>query len=172
MGAYSVVLPDSKILDRVAGFKSVVILFCKNCANLSIAYDKGVPVSRILTNEETGETTQEPVAIIEETKRLQALIKSKGVNARVEVWPGGPCFLNADNESDYMELADRCTGAEAVVALCCVGGIPGPKRYLGKTAKIIPGMRTVGHFHFYRFVDEDFVHIDKSKSRVFRMGKA
>ena len=174
MGVYSVVWPDSTILGRVAGLKSVVVLGCSGCAGLSIAYDKGIPVSRILVDEDTGETVREPVAIMEEMNRLKALLKSKGIDARLEMWPGGPCFLRADSDSAYLELADRCKNADAVVALCCVGGMPGVKRYLGKTANIVSGMRTAGHFHLYTFVDEakEFVCIDKSKSRIMRMSGA
>ncbi len=174
MGAYVVIFSDSKIFKRVAGFKSVVVLGCPGCANASIAYDKGIPLSRILVDKNTGETVEEPVAVMEEANRLKALLESKGINARVEMWPDGPCALSADSDPAYLELADRCTDAEGVVTLCCVGGTLGVKRYLGKTAKIISGMRTVGVFQLYTILDEakEFVCIDKDKSRMIRMFKA
>ena len=171
MGAYSVVVSDSKIIRRIAGFKSIIIMGCQNCASLSIAHDKGVPASRILTDEKTGQTTREPLAIMDEANRLKTLIESKGINARVDLWPGGPCLLAADKDSDYLELTNRCTDADAVITLCCVGGIPGVKRYLGKTAKIISGMKTLGHFHLSTFIDDGYLCIDKSKSKMIRTSK-
>ena len=102
MGAYSVLLSDSKILDRVSGLNSVVISGCPRCADFRIAYDKGVPANRIPTDEKTGETTSEPVAIAEEANRLKILVESNGINASVEMWPGGPCFLHADSEPDCL----------------------------------------------------------------------
>ena len=94
MGVYSVLLPDSKILGRVAGFKSVVILGCTACANSSIAFDRDVPLARLVVDETTGQTTREPVAVMEEAKRLKALLEKKGINTRVEMLPG-PCVLSA-----------------------------------------------------------------------------
>lgn len=112
---------------------------------------------------------------MEEANRLKALLESKGINVRVEMWPGdAPCFLSNEREQDYLELADRCADAEAVITLCCVGGTLGVKRYLGKTAKIISGMRTLGLFQVCIILDEakGFVYVDKNKSKMFRMFKA
>ena len=174
MGAYVVVLSDSKIIDRLAGFKSVVVFGCPGCANFSIAYDNGIPLARIMVDKNTGETVREPVAIMEEANRLKTLLESKGTNVRAEIWPGGPCFQRAEKEPAYLELADPCTDAEAVITLCCVRGTLGIKGRLGKTAKIISGMRTVGVFQACTTIDEEkgFVCIDKSKSKMIHIFKA
>jgi len=172
MGVYSVLLPDSKILRRVAGFKSVAILGCPVCANSSIAYDKDIPLSRVLLNKNTGETVRAPVAIMEEANRLKTLLESKGTNVRVEV-PFMPCVVSVEREQADRELAERCSQVEAVVTLCCAGGTLGIKRRLGKTVKVIPGMRTAGLSLIYAVFDEatGFIYMDKNRSKMIRMFK-
>lgn len=54
MGAYVVIFSDSKIFKRVAGFKSVVVLGCPGCANISTAYNKDIPLARVLVDKNTG----------------------------------------------------------------------------------------------------------------------
>lgn len=172
MGVYSVLLPDSKILRRVAGFKSVVIAGCVFCANSSIAYDKGIPFSRVLVDENTGRTVQVPVAVMEESKRLKALLESNDIDVRGEVLLV-PCVVPPQMQPADLELAEHCTNADAVVTLCCSGGTLGIKTRLGKTVKIIPGMRSVGISLSYTVFDEtkEFIYVDKSRSKIIRMLK-
>jgi len=172
MGVYSVLVPDSKILKGVAGFRSVVVLGCPVCANLSIAYDKNLPVSRIVVNEDTGETTRPPVAIAEEANRLKDLLESKGMSVRIEMWPM-LCTISAYAEQAESEFINRCAEVEAIIALCCAGGALGIKRRLAKAVKIMPGMKTAGESQYCIVLDEakEFVYIDKKKSTVIRMFK-
>lgn len=176
-----VLVPDSKILEQVAGFKSVVILGCTYCANASIAYEKNVPMSMALVDKNTGRTTWLPIALMGEANRLKNLLESKGINVKVEMWPP-LCALTHDRELPSAmggrrwadpELADRCAHAEAVVALCCAGGALGVKKRVGKAIKVIPGMRTIGLSQFYFTLDEakEFVHVDKNKSTIIRTFK-
>ena len=170
MGVYSVLLPDSKILARVADFRSVVILGCTVCANSSIAFDRDVPLARLVDDEGTGQVIREPVAVVEEAGRLQALLGEKGISTRVEMLPG-PCVLSADREVADSELVDRCADVEAVVTLCCAGGALGVERRLGKTARIIPGMKTVGSTLSYTVVDgaTGLVYMDRERSKMVRV---
>jgi len=172
MSVYSVVLSDSKILDRVTGIESVVVVGCAFCANFSIAYDKGIPLSRVLVDENTGRTVRAPVAIMEESNRLKALFESNGINVRGEVLLV-PCIVPPEMQPADLELAEHCTDADAVVTLCCSGGTLGIKTRLGKTVKIIPGMRTVGVSLSYTVFDEakEYVYMDKSRSKIIRMSK-
>lgn len=181
MVVHVVLVPDSKILEEVAGFKSVVILGCAYCASASIAYEKNVPAYMMSVDKSTGRTTLLPIAMMEEANRLKNLLESKGINVKVEVWPP-LCALTHDKELPTAmggrqwadpELANRCADAEAVIALCCVGGMLGVKKRLGKAAKIIRGMKTVGLSQFYFTPDEakEFVYVDKSKSTIIRTFK-
>ena len=181
MVVHTVLVPDSKIIEEVAGFKSVAIVGCAACANFSIAYEKNVPAYMMSVDKTTGRTTFLPIAMMEETNRLKNLLESKGINVRVEVWPS-LCTLTHDKELPTAmsgrqwadpELANRCADVEAVIALCCVGGMLGVKKRLGNAVKIIRGMKTVGLSQFYFTLDEakEFVHIDKDRSTIIRAFK-
>jgi len=82
MVVHVVLVPDSKILQEVAGFKSVVILGCTYCANSSIAYEKNVPAYTMSVDKTTGRTTLLPIAMMEETNRLKNLLESKGITVQ------------------------------------------------------------------------------------------
>ena len=170
MGVYSVLLPDAKTVGRVADCKSVAIVGCTVCANSSIAFDREVPLAKLTVDEATGETTSEAVAVAEEAKRLKSLLEENGTNATVELLPG-PCVLSAEREMADAELVGRCADAEAVVTLCCAGGTLGVERRLGKTVRIIPGMKTVGSSLSYTVVDKTtgLVYMDKAKCKMIRV---
>ena len=170
MGVYSVILPDEKLLQAVAGFKRIVILGCTICANNSLAYDRDTPLNKILVDKETGRTRLSPVAIVEEADRLKAVLESQVKDISVQVGLG-LCNISSDSKPDEPEWVEHCRDAEAVVALCCAGGIGGVKMRLGKTVKIIPGMKTVGVNFTYTVQDraKGLIYIDKSKSEVMRI---
>jgi len=173
MVVYSVQLPDSKILSRVAGLKSVVILGCSACANMNIAHDKNLPVSRVVVDKDTEDTLLLPVAIMEEANRLKDLLESNGVLVRIEMW-GALCVLPTDNiQQAELDLISRCAEAEAVIVLACPVGAIGVKRRLGRGVKVISSMKTVGLSLDYTVFDEtrEFIYIDKKKSRIIPMLK-
>ena len=181
MVVHMVLIPDSKIFEEVAGFKSVVILGCTACANASIAYEKNVPMSMASVDKNTGRTTWLPIAMMEEANRLKSLLDSSGIHVKVEMWPPLctathnrelPSGMGGDKWADP-ELADCCADAEAVITLCCAGGALGVKKRLGKAVKIIPGMRTIGLSHIYFTLDEtkEFVRVDKDRSTVIHTFK-
>jgi len=172
MGVYVVMWPDEDIRRKASRFKSLVILGCAVCANISLAYDKNLPVSRVLVDKETGHTKKLPVAVVEEVNRLKSFLKSKGIDARVEAL-SSLCRFSDESGPDDLNLAKLCTDAEAVVILACQAGIVGVKRRLGGTVKILPGMRTVGLCQSYTFTDHEkgLVHIDKSRSTLIRLFK-
>ena len=181
MVVHVVLVSDSKIIEEVAGFKSVAIVGCTYCANMSIAYEKNMPAYMVSVDKTTGRTTLLPTAMMEETNRLKNLLEGKGINVRVEIWVP-LCTLTRDKEVATAmfgrqwadpELANRCADADAVIALCCVGGMLGMKNRLGKAAKIVRGMKTVGLSQLHLTLDEakEFVHVDKDRSTVIRTFK-
>lgn len=181
MVVHSVLVPDSKVLEEVVGFKSVAIVGCTACANNSIAYEKNLPAYMMSVDKTTGRTRLLPMAMMEETNRLKNFLESKGITVRVEIWPP-LCLLTHEKELPTAmggrqwadpELANRCADVEAVIALCCVGGMLGVKKRLGKAVKIIRGMKTVGLSQFYFTLDEarEFVHVDGDRSTIIHTFK-
>jgi len=169
MGVYSTVRPDSAILRDLKGLKSVVILCCSSCANTSIAYDKELPVSRILTDSATGRTKTIPVAIVEEANRLKVVLENNGIKASCEIF-AAPCVLSDDIAREQSEILKRCDEAEAVVTLFCPSGMLGIKRVLREKIKLVPGMKTLGLWQRYTFIDHEkgLIYIDKSKFAIIR----
>ncbi len=182
MVVYAVLEPDSKIIEEVAGFKSAAIVGCTYCANMSIAHEKNIPAYMMSVDKTTGGTTLLPTAMMEETNRLKNLLEGKEMNVKVEIWGTPLCTLTHDKElpdgiggGEWAdpELANRCADTDAVIALCCVAGMLGMKKRLGKATKIVRGMKTVGFSEFYFTFDEakEFVHVNKDRSTVIRAFK-
>jgi hypothetical protein len=165
MGVYSMIDPDDKILQRIKGFKSVVIFGCEGCANDSIAYDKGYPLAEIITDEKTGKEKYLPVAMIKETNRLKELFESKSISTKIELL-FAICDISPEKMNQIDDLIKNCSNVEAVISLTCPGGIISLKKILPKSIKLIPAMKTLGIFHTYRILDESghFIKMDMEKS--------
>ena len=171
MGRYSIVEPDQKIMDSLDGSRSALIVGCTHCANISIGYDKNIPIFRIITDKKTGKRSAEPVAVVEEAKRLKKLLKNRGVKADIEVQPL-ICATIESEDADILVpmgfppyLKDR--DIDAVLALTCTGeGLTGVKRRMRKDVKVVAGMRTVGgHEPVLRFdAESGHVFVDRDKS--------
>jgi hypothetical protein len=169
MGVYSTMLPDEKLLKAVEGLEKIVVLGCVICANSSLALAKGVPLNKVSVNKETGKMNVLPVAIVDETNRVKAILEKKVKDVRVDVAPGF-CIISEDNSPGESGWVGHCNDARAVVALCCAGGVAGLRVRLGKSVKIIPAMRTEGLTCNCSVRDKDsgYVYLDKNKSQVIR----
>lgn len=176
MVTHAVMRSDTSILGETKGLNSVVIVGCPYCANFSIAYEKDEPVQKLVIDEKTGGSSKLPLAMMNETNRLKGILEGKGMSVGVEMWPP-LCIKTSDSEIQMggpqwtdPELVSRCSGAEAIVALCCAGGVIGLKERFGKDLKVIPGMKTEGIslLHFSLDKATKLVHIDRGKSTVIR----
>ena len=176
MVVHTVMRSDSSILREIEGLEYVVIVGCPYCANYSLAYEEDKPVQKLVVDEKTGNTSKLPLAMRNETIRLKGILEGKGLRVGVEIWPplctstpdgelqmGGPQWIDP-------ELANRCSGAEAIVALCCACGVLGLKSRFGKDFNVISGMKTEGISHLYFSLDKEtnLVNIDKEKSTIVR----
>jgi hypothetical protein len=170
MGVYSTMLPDEKLLKAVEGLERIVVLGCMICANSSLAFAKDLPLNKISSDKEGGHPRLIPVAIAEEANRVKTVLGTKVKDVRVEVAPG-LCAISSDSSPGELGWLSRCNDAQAVVALCCAGGVAGLKVRLGKAVKVIPGMRTEGLTFTYSIYDKarGYVYLDKNKSQVIRI---
>lgn len=150
---------------------------CPYCANYSIAYEKDEPVQRLVIDEETGGISRPPLAILNEADRIKGILEGGGKSVRVEIWPS-LCYMTSDSEVygggpkwTAPELVERCSGAEAIVALCCAGGVTGLKKCFGEGVKVIPGMKTEGISFMSFSLDKEtnLIHIDKETSTIIRV---
>ncbi len=175
MGMYSVVEPDEKILEQLKSSKSTLIVGCANCANISIAHDKNKPVYKMTPNKKSGKLTYKPVAILEEAKRLQKLLKSKGMEADTET----SRFFYCAPWSEQSEILDplgypplyRDRGVDSVVVLTCSEGLKGMNKRVNEGVKVVWGMRTIGGHEPVLSYDSKngFVSVDEAKSKFQAM---
>ena len=112
MGMYSIVEPDEKILEQLQGSKSTLIVGCANCANISLAHDKHKPIYQMTTDKKTGAMTYKPVAMEEEAKRLQKLLKTRGIKAETETSHFFYCapWSDADGDPRATRVPSRLQG--------------------------------------------------------------
>jgi len=176
MGVFVRLIPDSKVIKAAEGFTSVAIVGCSGCANISMAYEKDQPISRITIDETTGKPRRLPHAVLEQIGHLKKPLEEKGVNVTTETIMG-PCVYTDDSEfakfgdpSWRDQFKERCANVEAFITLCCSGGVFGLKQLLEKDIRIVPGMRDAGTFQVFSVLDEkrEFVLIDRDRSTVIQ----
>jgi hypothetical protein len=171
MGVYSNMLSDEILLKAVEDFKRIIIVGCGGCANDSLAHDKNIP-QRMIFLDQLG-VKPAPDAVTEEANRLKGIFKSKIKDVGV-AFGAAMCSLCVDEKTDELEWVKACRDVEAVIVLSCSAGVIGVKTRLGKTAKVIPGMKTVGlHFSYYKVfdVEKGLFCVDKEKSAFIRFSK-
>ena len=172
MGVYSKLDPDEKILQKIKNYKSMVIFGCEGCANDSIAFQKGYPLAEIIRDENTGQEKYIPFALKKETGRLKKLLESKNFSIEVEVM-FALCDMSPGRESYIENLLRSFPDLEAIITMCCPGGIISLKKVIPNSIKIIPAMKTQGMFHTYRITDESgkFLKMDMEKTSYIKIYK-
>lgn len=169
MVVFSVTLPDETLIQAAKGFKKIVILGCSVCANNSIAYEKGFPLSKMPEDKTAKHIMPSPVAVVEEANRLKALLAGVVEEITIGISPGF-CIMNEGNSPGSLGNVKSYPNIDAVVALCCVGGVAGLKMRFGDSVKIIPAMRTEGIIVacMVNDLEKGLTRIDKNKSRIIR----
>jgi hypothetical protein len=169
MVVFSVTLPDEKLIQAAKGLKKIVILGCSVCANNSIAYEKGFPLSKMPEDNNARHLMPSPVAIVEEANRLKVLLADSVEDISVDISPGF-CILGDSPGHGALGHVKTYDNVDAIVALCCVGGVAGLKMRFGDSMKIIPAMKTEGIIVAYTVSDKEsgLAKIDRDKSQVIR----
>ena len=172
MGLYSTIDPNDKILQKIKDFKSVAIFGCEGCANDSIAFQKGYPLAEITQDENTGQEKYVPFALKKETGRLKKLLKSKNISTEIEIM-FALCDMSPGRKSYIDNVIKNRPDLEAIITLCCPGGIISLKKVVPHFVKIIPAMKTQGMFHTYRVPDESgkFIKMDMEKTSYIKIYK-
>lgn len=169
MAVYSIVLPDSTILKRVNGLKSVLIVGCGACLNDSLGFSTDRPLARVVTDENTGTTDALPLLIDDELKRIKLLLENNGMRTRVESTIP-VCEISFITEPFISNLSKYSAEAEAIISVSCSVGTLALKKQLGKVFKIISVTKTLGIFQVSKFLDEsgEYVYLDKVQSTILK----
>lgn len=172
---YAELLPDSTIMKIVEIYDSMALVVCPLCANLSVGYQKNLPVLKRSVDEATGEITFVRSAITGEAYRIKELLEEKDKFVKVEMY-GAPCVRAMDKELPKMikggdadiKLFEQCADTDVVLALCCSVGVLGLKRRLGGSTRIVPCMKTIGISQSNFKFDEakELVYVDRESSTV------
>ena len=169
MAVYSVVLPDSTILKRVAGMKSVLLVGCTGCLNDALGFHTDLPLAKVIVDENTGTTNCLPILVDEEIERISRLLESNGLSAKAESMVP-ICEISFMTEPFISKLAKNSIDADAIISISCNVGTLALKKQLGKVFKIITATKTLGVFQPSKFLSEsrDFVYLDKTKSTILK----
>jgi len=163
LGTFSRLVRDAKLLEEVGDARSVAIIGCTNCANMSIAYAKDI--SPIGKSSLFG-IKYTPYAVIQEANRIKDLLESKGKSAVTKIFSrtsAPPCGML---EKERGMIAETCRNTDAAITLCCNSGWEGIKHALPESFKTIPGMEAVGIFNAYLDTDGNNVLLDKKKTKI------
>jgi len=161
---YSVMLEEDILIKKMKDFKSITILGCGGCANDSLAIARNLSQKAVFDSHKR-EYRPAPDAMQAEAERLKSILINTASDIRIII-ANGLCLSPTGNlEAEWINL---CHGSEAVLSLCCTAGVCGIKQSLGKTIKVIPGMRTAGTLYLHRIYDpvQGLIRIDNIKSVI------
>ena len=169
MAVYSIVLPDSTILKRVNGFKSVLIVGCGACLNDSLGFNTERPLARVVPNENTDVPDLLPLLIDDEIQRIKILLENNGISTCTDSMIP-LCEISFMTEPFITNLSKLSSEAEAIISLSCSVGTLALKKQLGNVFKIIPVTKTLGIFQVSKFLDEsgEYIYLDKQKSTILK----
>lgn len=121
--------------------RSVLIVGCPLCANLSLAYFRDEPAYKL------SPTGIRAYALEREASKLRKKLAEKGTKVRtfgfnlLSVLLGIPCYTT------YVwrrMLLKASSGVDAVVTLCCSAGHVAIKDILKDKTRVVRGMKTLG----------------------------
>lgn len=169
MAVYSIILPDSTILKRVSGFKSVLIIGCNACLNDSLAFHTDQPLAKIISDGNTSVPDFQPMLIDNELIRIRKLLENSGLSTRIESMVP-VCEISFLTEPFISKLVKLSTEIEAILSVSCIAGTLALKKQLGKVFKILSATKTLGIFQPSKFLDESrkFIYLDKTQSTIIK----
>jgi len=104
MRRYSILESDGKLLESLRSSRSVFIVGCTHCANISIGYDRNLPIFYITHDNRTGIKSAKPIAVVREAERLKRLFKNRGLKADVEVFPPICSAIESDDAEIHVPM--------------------------------------------------------------------
>lgn len=156
MPVYSKVIEDKQIIELVKDkYQNILILGCGACMNESLAYTNDTPIHY----------NSKPYSIIQELKRLSAMLNQEGYKVKYDVIPEGSntlCMRKIGANS--FTLAQK---PDVILMLSCPSGIFGLKSILIDTS-IISISKPFGFLTYAYKDDGDKKVIIKDKSKVIR----
>lgn len=131
MPVYCEPISDEKIIKGLEGAKSVFIIGCGACANISYNIYNGAkePFANIM---------KKPLSILKEVNRLEDMLTEKGFKVDSEI-NGVLCIQNKKIE----KISKKVEQFDALLILSCKGGI-NTFVDLNNEKKIVPGMQLKG----------------------------
>jgi len=168
VGTFSKLVSEEYLLKEVGDAKSVAMFGCTNCANMSIAYVKGI--SNIGKASLFG-IRYTPHALIQEANRLKALLEGKGKSVKIKIFSrtsSPPCGMH---DKERSMVAETCRNVDAAITLCCDSVWEGIRTALPASYNIIPGMKAVGIFNAYLTLDGGNDLLDKEKTKIIYFRK-
>jgi hypothetical protein len=163
VSVYSEPVETEEVVEKLEGAGSVLILGCPYCASLSLAYINDVPFykpTRRITWSYGG---------LHHARLLADVLGGEG--KKVEIaglgFIGTPYCIPGPILKTWLRWRSR--GYDAVLVLSCTAGLVGVSRALGRSSKIVHGMRSLGCGTFELRLKPPFrVIVDRKSARVSR----
>ncbi|MBU1671310.1 MAG: hypothetical protein KKF41_06200 [Actinobacteria bacterium] len=163
MSVYSEPVERDALVASLEGADSVVILSCPFCASLALSYQRDLPAYR---------PTRRPswmYGAMVEANELKERLEREGKRVSLyglNAWATPFC---TPGRMKVRRVRAKCRGADAVVVMSCTGGLVGVSQMLGRSSKVIHGMRSVGCGTFtLRFKPPFDIAIVREATRVSR----
>lgn len=152
---------DQELLSLAAPFRTILIVGCRRCANLSLAFACGHPAATRAYDR--GATDWNPAAIALELRRIQGILSEAGKNVLTEVEI--PCLLTPDKEYG---MGQNRTDIGAILCIGCVAGQVGIAKTVGDAIPVLSGVSTVGLLQPWLDVEPDYLRVNPRKSTAIR----
>lgn len=138
---YSEPLNEGELLERLKDARSVLIVGCPLCANISLAYFRDEPAYKLSL------VGVRAYAIETETSKLRKELEKRGTEVRtfgfsiLGVLSGSNCYMTYIKRRMLLKVSK---GVDVVVTLCCTAGHVAIKDTLKGKTRVVRGMKTLG----------------------------
>jgi hypothetical protein len=164
MGLFSEMLEESKILNRCAGSKNILMITCPGCACESLSYTEDLPCRALNQGKDYEKNA---FAVHQIRDKWNEKLTQMGMNVN-HLTIAYPCeMFDTECELIRKSLSDNDT----IAILACSSGYLGIKDILPDfKGKYVPMMKTSGTFVFKLVKDEtgQYSKVDKDSARIIR----
>jgi hypothetical protein len=152
---------DKELLAISKPYSRIVIVGCRDCANVSFAYSFGHALATRVFDR--GIVTWEPFAIRQVLRSVEELLRSIDLNASVELET--PCILTPEKD---LYMATNRTDINAILCITCLAGKVGIEKTVGGGVPVLSAVSTVGLIQPYIDGDASCLRVDRKLSTIIR----
>lgn len=141
MPIYSEPLDKKELLERLKDARSVLIVGCPLCTNISLAYFRDRSAYKLSL------FGIKAYAVETETSKLRRELEERGTKVRAfglsmpSLLSGSNCYMTYVKRRMLLKASK---GVDVVITLCCIAGHVAIKDILKGKTRVVRGMKTLG----------------------------